>query len=115
MNPYLTTDRPDIGETNGLVNGIAYQAEYADARVVDWTEPHLRVTRLRLLSDPGFPFWDVSYCHGVLCHSGEKVRVQVPFHQLRKGKMKTEIVEWARREGVFAKGLGILDNISTLN
>ena len=32
--------------------------------LVYWTEPGLRVVRLRLLSDPGYPEWDVSYCHG---------------------------------------------------
>ena len=37
---------------------------------VYWDDPRLkRITRLRLLSDPGFPLWDVSYCYGVL-HDG---------------------------------------------
>lgn len=108
-------DRPDIGESNGLVDGIKYHRERGQVRRVDWSEPHLRVTRLRLLSDPGFPVWDVSYCHGVLAHTGELVDVEVPFQQLPKRGFKAAIVAWARREGVYAHGLGILTNISTLN
>ena len=86
---------------------------------VDWTEPGLRVTRLRLLSDPGHPYWDVSYCVGVL-PTGEVVWVNVPFSApctLRKygTSIKTQIIGWAKREGVYAKQLGILDVISTFN
>lgn len=81
-------------------------------RRVDWTEKGLRITRLRLLSDPGFPFWDVSYCHGIL--DGEHVDVQLPFDQLPKRAVSKTIVEHAKRDGVYARGIGILDNISTL-
>lgn len=83
---------------------------------VAWNDPALaKITRLRLLSDWDFPFWDVSYCYGVL-RDGRSCRVQLPFHQLRKAKWKTELVEWATRDGVYAKGLGLFDpdTISTL-
>src|SRR4051794_3553299 len=36
-----------------------------------------KITRIRLLSDPGCPFWDVSYVHGV-DDQGRKVRVITP-------------------------------------
>ena len=83
---------------------------------VHWSDPALaKVTRLRLLSDWDFPFWDVSYCYGVL-KDGRSCRVELPFHQLRKSKWKTELVEHATRDGVFAKGLGLFDPevVSTL-
>lgn len=81
---------------------------------VDWTDADLaQITCLRLLSDPGYPYWDVSYVHGVL-KDGRPCRVSVPFFQLSKRKWKSEIVEHARRDGVYAKGLGIFDNVSTL-
>lgn len=110
-------DRPAIGELNGLPEGSgnSYHAQWADARTVDWTEPHLRVVRLRLLSDPGFPAWDVSYCHGVLASTGEHVRVELPFSQLPKRGFRKAIVDYAKRDGLYARGLGVLDNISTLN
>ena len=82
-------------------------------RTVDWTVKGLYVTRLRLLSDPGFPMWDVSYCHGII--GEEHVNVSLPFSQLPKRKAMHAIVEYAREAGVYAKGLGMLDNISMLS
>jgi len=82
-------------------------------RTVYWTTPGLKVTRLRLLSDPGFPFWDVSYCHGIL-PDGEAVEVELPFYQLPKRGYKRAIVDCAKRDKVYAAGMGILTNISTL-
>ena len=105
-------DRRDVGEVNGLVDGPAYHRERNCVGTVPWNTKGLRVTRLRLLSDPGLPWWDVSYCHGRL--DGEDVDVELPFDQLPKFKMRTAIVNYAKKEGVFARGLGILDNISTL-
>ena len=111
-----TEDRTLTGgahEANGLVNGPAYHTARAGAETVDWTTPGLKVTRLRLVSDPGFPFWDVSYCHGVL--NGKDVDVQLPFGQLPKRGLSRAIVEAAKADGVYARGLGILDAVSTLS
>lgn len=109
-------------ETNGLEAGE--QSAWLDAiaeggnQTVYWADPKLaKVTRLRLLSDPGFPFWDVSYCYGEL-KDGSAVRVSLPFHQLPKGKGKVNaaLIDWAKRDGVYAKRLGLFDGvISTLN
>lgn len=59
-----TMDRPVVGEVNGLVNGIAYHdnrhAQEGGIDSVDWTEDGLEITRLRLLSDPGFPAISIS-------------------------------------------------------
>lgn len=77
-----------------------------------WTHPGLKITRLRLLTDPGFPFWDVSYCHDLL--DGKHVRVLLPFSQLRRKNISAQIIEYAKRDKVYAKGVGILDCISTL-
>jgi hypothetical protein len=80
---------------------------------VPWTRRHLRVTRLRLVSEPGVANWDVSYCTGRL--HGIAVAVQLPFHKLPKEGYTRAIVEYAKKDGVFAKGIGILDNISLLD
>lgn len=102
-----------VHETNGLGEaGLDYHRQRGRCRVVDWATPGLKVTRLRLLSDPGLPFWDVSYCHGEL--GGEQVNVGLPFSQLPKRNRARFIVKEAMRDGVYAKGLGILDNISAL-
>lgn len=75
-----------------------------------WTRPGLRVIRLRLLSEPGCPVWDVSYCYGEW--QGRICRVQLPFHQLPKRNLKAAIIQAAKEDGVYAKGIGILDCIS---
>jgi hypothetical protein len=84
--------------------------------IVEWTDPRLaKIERLRLLSDPGFPMWDVSYCYGRL-RDGTAVKVDLPFDQLRKNrKINAQIVAYAQRDGVYAKGLGIFNAISTLS
>lgn len=113
-----TINRPAVGEVNGLVNGIAYHdgrhSQVGGVEKVYWTEPGLEITRLRLLSDPGFPAWDVSYCHGLL--NGRHVDVQLPFSQLPKygkGGVKAALYKEAKTTGKFIKGL--FNAISTLN
>lgn len=108
-------------EVNGLINPQAYHDDFDERRLttpdgtpidVYWDEPGLRITRLRLLTERGFPLLDVSYCHGEL--DGKTVRVQLPFHQLPRKGTHRAIIEHAKRDGVFAKGTGILDAISIL-
>lgn len=113
-----TMNRPAVGEVNGLVNGIAYHndrhSQEDGVEKVFWTEPGLEITRLRLLSDPSFPAWDVSYCHGVL--NGRHVDVELPFSQLPKygkGGVKAALYKEAKATGKFIKGL--FNAISTLN
>lgn len=81
---------------------------------VRWSDPALsRVTRLRLISDPGHPEWDVSYCYGEL-KDGIPVRVDLPFSHLKKAaSIGKQIAAYARIDGVYAKGLGIYSAIST--
>lgn len=115
MNANTTTPYRNIygtHETNGLENGPEYhKTERVD---VDWTDKRLKtITRLRIVSDPGFPVWDVTYCHGEL-QDGTPCAVQLPFSQLPKKNLTGFIIEAAKKDGVFAKGLGILDNISKL-
>ena len=104
----------NCGETNGLVDPDSYHANVS-SRIKDtvpWNIKGLRITRFRLLSDPGFPVWDVSYCHGQL--DGEPVDVELPFFQLPKRGWRKAVVEYAKRDGVYAKGIGIFENVSTL-
>ena len=82
---------------------------------VDWDDKDLvKITRLRLLSDPGHPVWDVSYCFGQL-RDGRNVRVDLPFSHLPKRDVIGTILKYAKRDKVYAKGLGIFDNISRLS
>jgi hypothetical protein len=111
-NTNAIVDRPAVGETNGLVNGAAYHAQFSRQRKVYWTHPGLKITRLRLLSDPGYPEWDVSYCHGYV--GEEAVHVELPFSYLTKGKWAGEVIAAAKKDGVNAKRLGLFDAVSKL-
>jgi hypothetical protein len=76
---------------------------------VDLSDPRLaRITRLRLVSDPGFPFFDVSYCYGVL-KDGTHVRVDLPAHQFPRRGLNRALVEMCQEAGVYGRGLGIFD------
>ncbi|MFA5490599.1 MAG: hypothetical protein WC284_15545 [Candidimonas sp.] len=115
----IVTERTIYGtrETNGLVDGHAYHADNRSRQhptkpVVDWTERGLKVTRLRLLSDPGYPYWDVSYCHGLL--DGHTVTVRLPFSELPKRNMFKHIIDAAVADGINAKAIGVFGAISTL-
>ena len=125
-----TYNDPSIGGTNLFASskdGADYHSIFHNAREVDWTTEGLRVTRFRILSDPGFPLWDVSYCHGYI--GDEPVRVRLPFSQLAKhsfkytkkdgtigkGGWKAHLIAWGKKEGVRVYRLGILENVSTLN
>lgn len=97
-----------VNEVNGLENPKEYGSVDRSVQV-DWSDSRLaRITRLRLLSDPGLGFWDVSYCHGEL-KDGTPCRVIVGFSQLPKRGRMAAIVAAAKRDGVYAKGLGLFD------
>ena len=101
----------NLKETTGMT-GHEYHAQFNKS--VLWYDKRLaKITRLRLLSDPGFPLYDVSYCHGVL-KDGTKVRVGLPFSQLPKKNWKKVVIDHAVRDRVFARGLGVFDAVSIL-
>lgn len=66
-----------------------------------------KITRLRVLREGRY--CDISYCHATL--PGGKivpVRVTGGIGHLFYG-LKGSLIEWAKEEGVYAKGLGLLD------
>lgn len=61
--------------------------DFRPKRSVSHNDSQLKkVVRIRLLSDPGYPFWDVSYIWGIL-NDGTPVRITPPetFTQIQKG------------------------------
>lgn len=96
-------------ESNPINDAVKAHREAAD-ETVELDDPRLaRIVRLRLVSDPGFPLWDLSYCYGTL-KDGTPVRVHLPQFQFSKRNLKGELIAMAREAGVFAKGLGLLDD-----
>jgi hypothetical protein len=81
---------------------------------VYWTDPRLaRITRLRLVTDNSFPMWDVSYCDGVLVDE-TPCRVSLPFSQLRKGHLWTDLKNYSEVDCVSLNKLKVWESISKL-
>lgn len=70
-----------------------------------------RITRLRILGggrNDGY-MADISYCHATL-PDGRTVPVHQDFPMcFPYRRTKAVLIEWAKEHGVFAKGLGLLD------
>ena len=111
MNNYgVNETNPITQEIKDISDAIDYSVGYTG-----WSDPDLaKIVRLRLLSDRGHPFWDVSYCYGQL-KDGTFVNVALPFQNLPKRNMSGAIIDYAKEDGIFAKSLGVFDAISTLN
>lgn len=96
----------DLNQTNARLQQLHDDGD----QTLDLNDPGLAsIFRLRMVSDPGFPMWDVSYCYGVT-KDGETCRVRLPETQFPKRNLKGAIIEMCKREKVFAKGLGLLDS-----
>lgn len=68
-----------------------------------------RVLRLRMLTEPGYPYFDISYCYAEL-KDGTQVRLAGVPAQVGRKTIKRDLIAWAREEGAYAKGLGLLDD-----
>lgn len=102
-------------ETNPINEDIVAIRE-AIEETVDLTDNRLnRITRLRLVTDPGFPFYDLSYCYGQL-DDGTPVRVQLPWHQFSRRHLNRDLIAMCKEAGVYGKALGLFnhDVVSTL-
>lgn len=91
--------------------------DYAAGRF-ELSDPELvRIDRIRLISEPGTPFWDLSYAWGTL-RDGRHVQVALDgMRQVRKGRgmIQAAIIREAREAGRFARALGMFDAVSTCN
>lgn len=76
---------------------------------VDFTDHRLvEIIRLRLVTDPGFPMYDLSYCYGVLA-DGRYVRVDLPRFQFDKRNLTGDLIAMCREAGVYGKKLGLFN------
>lgn len=73
----------------------------------------VRIDRIRLLTEPGYPAYDVSYVYGTL-RDGRHVRVDLGTYRIAKGakggkSLKAHLVDLAKAAGRHAHGLHMLD------
>lgn len=101
--------RYGVQETNPLWASEATHENVDYDEYCTLGDPRLaRVVRLRLLTEPGYPYYDISYCYGQL-KDGRYVRLSNAPMSLPRRNTKGALIQWAKEEGAFAKGLGLLD------
>lgn len=110
-----------VAETNPLwMTGIDHAQ--VTRTTVKLSDPRLtRVTRLRLNTDDTWTEWEVSYCYGVLA-DGTQVHVDLMGYDriLKIGRGRRarvdnrDLIRIAKLAGRYAKGIGLLDAVSTL-
>lgn len=108
-----------VDETNGLSNGTLYHSQVAQAYLTlrELADKGGRITRVRILTEGRL--CDVSYVHGTL-PDGTVVTINThhmpQVHLILRHELKKTLIEWAKAEHVYAKGLGLIDdaNISIL-
>jgi len=64
--------------------------------------------RIRLLTDPGYPYLDLSYCYGTL-KDGRKVRVDLGETRFGRRTYKGELLRLAKAAGRYGVGMGMFD------
>lgn len=109
MNATAARPRYPVNETNNIADA-AYTHEALEPGVTVLADRRLvKIDRLRLLTDPGCPFFDVSYVYGTLA-DGTHVRVDLGRDQFPRQGLSRALVQCAKDAGRYAKGLGMLDN-----
>lgn len=103
-----TTSTYGAIQTNGITDEIKAMRDNITDTVALSDKRLVRITRLRLVTDPGYPMWDVSYCYGRLA-DGTDVRVRFRQLQFSKRNLNRELIELFKSEGRYAKGMGIFD------
>jgi hypothetical protein len=100
--------RYGVSETNPLTYDHASMLDAEWLSLYELQARKGKVTRLRLLTERGYPYYDISYCHGVL-PDGTLVHVQMNELRLSRRSLKGSLIALAKEQGVFAKSLGLLD------
>ena len=103
--------RYGVREDNPILDA-AYTSDEVDysAGQIALSDPRLgRVDRIRLLTEPGCPFFDLSYAWGTL-KDGRHVQVNLGEYSFPRKGLKGELIRLAREAGRYAKGLGMLDD-----
>lgn len=97
-----------VNETNGLSEiGYDYPSTVQHRRAMPLAQVAKeggKITRVRIFSERGMA--DISYVHATL---PDGAVVPVTGTPMLGRSWKRSLIEWAAAEGVYAKGLGLLD------
>lgn len=98
-------------ETNPISEGYFDQAFGGSISLAELSKRGGKVTRVRVLTErtPAGRVADISYIHGEI--EGVRYDIRLDLGNLIPvNRVKGELIAWAKREGVFAKGIGLLDD-----
>lgn len=106
-----------VNETGAPV-GHEYHASVSHEERINLDELRRRggrITRVRMIGGEFIPgrgkCYDVSYVHGQI--DGQNVSIDTSampeWNFIPRFKIKAAMIAWAKAEGVYAKGLGLLD------
>jgi hypothetical protein len=102
-----------INETNPLIGRVDYDTFGEPVTLRELEAQGGKITRVRMLTEPGTPFLDVSYVHGELADGTPVQIIGLQVGTLRKGKgsvpYMSDMIAWAKAERVYGKRLGLLD------
>jgi len=99
-------------ETNPMVEHTTYNFERGPVSLKQLSDEGGHVTRVRLLTEGygGIRLTDISYIHAMIGDEAVTISDLPSTNTLwGKGGVKAVFVRWASEEGVYAKGLGLLD------
>lgn len=119
-DPYDIAERYDVSYSGELV-GPDYHARVDHSEELTLAEVKQRggrISRCRILCDSAADGGraDFSYVHATL-PDGRIVVVrgwEQHGHGMTRWNYRAKLIDWAKREGVYAKGIGLLDNVARL-
>lgn len=97
-----------------MIENYAFGAEYHASVTGDYTLAEVaaaggKISRVRMFREMGY--YDVSYIHAEV--NGQTVRVNLSncprTHLIPGNKVMATFIEWGKAEGVFAKGINLLN------
>lgn len=88
---------------------------YEEREYIDWSElknkKGICAERIRFVTDNGFPFFDLSYCH-IIINNKKYMVTNTPFEQISKNNFKSNLYKILKKDNVYIKGF--FENISYL-
>lgn len=92
-----------VFETNPMPSGYHDEdLEYINWEILKTMTQTIVAERIRFVSNPGFPWWDLSYFH-VRIDGKRYGIIGTPFYQIGKKTFKTDLYKILKDEGIFIK------------
>ena len=93
-----------VYETNGLKDSNYHNIERIDIAIEEITKSDkVSLERLRMVTDVGFPFYDISYIH--ITYNGKPANLIMNQMQLNKRTWKSDLIQICKNHKVFIEDI----------